>query len=369
MFRKIFSGLAAIGVALTLSISAYADSTTTTVTDTAGRSVEVPTNAQRVLLGFYFEDFFAIVGPNAYDRVVAISRAAWHDWRNLQWQAYTKVAPVIETITDVGEIDAGTFSVETALAARPDVAIIAQWQFAALGDGVAKLEAAGIPVVVVDYNAQTVEKHVASTLLIGTIMGSMERAQKLADEYAVAVEDLRARIAQTGGEKRRVYIELGNKGPDEYGVTYTDHMWGQMIGTAGGKNIALGQVGKRAPLNPEYVLATDPEFVFIAGSSWVSRDKAVIMGPGVDSALTHERLKPYLNRAGWANMTAIKSGQVHALYHGGARTLYDYSMLQYIAKTLYPEAFADVDPQANLERFFREYLPIEAQGSYMTKLQ
>ncbi|MBZ0217475.1 MAG: ABC transporter substrate-binding protein [Fimbriimonadaceae bacterium] len=369
MFRKTISGLAIMGMALTLSFSALADTQRTTITDTVGRSVEVPVNAKRVLLGFYFEDFFAIAGPDAYDRVVAISRAAWHDWRNFQWQAYTKVAPVIETITDVGAVDAGTFSVEMALAARPDVAIIAQWQYAALGDVIAQLEAAGIPVVVVDYNAQTVEKHVASTLLIGTIMGAKDRAQKLADEYAAAVKDIQERVAQAGGTKRRVYIELGNKGPGEYGNTYTDHMWGQMIGIAGGHNIALGQVGKGAPLSAEYVLATDPEVIFVAGSSWVSNDKAVVMGPGVDPSDTHDRLRPYLDRAGWVNLSAIKSGEVHALYHGGARTLYDYTMLQYIAKMLYPDAFADIDPQANLERFFREYLPIEAKGSYMTKLQ
>jgi len=67
-------------------------------------------------------------------------------------------------------------------------------------------------------------------------------------------------------------------------------------------------------------------------------------------------------------MRAVKNGQIHAVYHGGSRTLYDYAYLQYMAKVLYPDAFADVDPQASLERFFQEYLPIEAEGSYMTRL-
>ncbi|MEM8797506.1 MAG: ABC transporter substrate-binding protein [Pseudomonadota bacterium] len=367
MFRKTVTGLAALGMGLLLAVSAHAG--TTKVTDTVGRTVEVPTDAKRILLGFYFEDFFAIGGPNAYDRVVALSRAAWHDWRNLQWQAYTKAAPSIEKITDVGEVDAGTFSIETAIASRPDVAIIAQWQYAALGDSVKKLEDAGIPVVVADYNAQSVEKHVASTLMIGKIINAQERAQKLADEYAAAVKDIEERIAKAGGEKKTVYVELGNKGPNEYGNTYTDHMWGKMIGIAGGDNIALNQVGKWAPLNPEYVIAKSPDVVFIAGSGWVGRENAVVMGPGIDPEKTHARMKPYLSRAGWETIDAIKQGEVHGLYHGGARTLYDYAMLQYIAKTLYPDAFADVDPQATLTRFFDEYLPIDADGAYMTKLR
>ncbi|MEM7546827.1 MAG: ABC transporter substrate-binding protein [Pseudomonadota bacterium] len=337
------------------------------VTDVLGRTVDVPDEPQKVLLGFYFEDFMAIAGPDAYDRVVAISKDAWYGWRNLQWQAYSKTTPRIEELADVGEVDAGTFSVEAALASGADVAIIAQWQYSALGDIVATIEAAGIPVVVTDYNAQTVEKHVASTVLIGEVMGAEDRARRLANEYAAAVADVEARIAKAGGEPKRVYVELGNRGPGEYGNTYSDHMWGGVVGLAGGNNIALGQVGKWAPLNPEYVLAQDPEAIFIAGSGWIGRDEAVLMGPGVDPSQTHERIAPYLDRPGWSDLSAVKNGQVHAVYHGGARTLYDYAYLQYIAKVLYPEAFADVDPQETLERFFDEYLPIEAKGAYMTR--
>jgi len=42
------------------------------VTDVLGREVTVPMDPQRILLGFYFEDFWAIGGRHAYDRVVAI---------------------------------------------------------------------------------------------------------------------------------------------------------------------------------------------------------------------------------------------------------------------------------------------------------
>ena len=35
-----------------------------TVTDVMGRTVDVPDNPEKVLVGFYFEDFFAITGPD-----------------------------------------------------------------------------------------------------------------------------------------------------------------------------------------------------------------------------------------------------------------------------------------------------------------
>ena len=342
---------------------------TVTLTDVAGRTVTVPHGAERVLLGFYFEDFYAIVGPNAYDRVVAISRDAWEAWRNTQWKAYVAANPKIDTLTDVGEVDGGTFNVELAIASKPDVAILAAWQYRSLGSAVEKMESAGIPVVVVDYNAQTLEKHLASTEVIGKVMAVEERAAKLAGEYKAAVEDVLARVAASKTPKKKVYVELGNKGPEEYGNSYSGVMWAGVVGMAGGENIAEGKIERWGPLNPEYVIASQPDVIVIPGSAWLSRDKAVLMGFGIDQDVTRDRLRPYAERAGWQNLPAVKAGEIHSVYHGGARTLYDYTFLQYLAKTLHPDAFADVDPVANHKRFYANYLPIEADGAFMVPLK
>jgi len=367
MSSRLLSGLAAVAVSLIVSFSP-ASAGTMTVTDTMGRSVTVPTEAKRVLLGFYFEDFYAIGGATAYDRVVAISRPTWQGWRGSQWKAYVAANPNIDKLVDVGEVESGTFSIETAIAAKPDVAILAAWQFRALGDAVNKLEAAGIPVAVADYNAQTVEKHVASTLMIGRILGTDDRARKLADQYASAVADVRARVKKAGGSAKNVYVELGNKGAGEYGNSYGNGMWGAVIEMAGGNNIAKGKVENWGPLNPEYVITSAPEAIFIAGSYWEKKKKSVLMGFGVSKQQTRERLAPYAGRAGWSGLPAVKSGQVHALYHGGSRTLYDFTFLQYIAKVLHPEAFADVDPVANHRQFYKTWLPVEANGTFAVKL-
>lgn len=365
--KGLAGGLAAF--ALTLSPSLNASAETITITDTEGRSVEVPHGAQRVLLGFYFEDFYAIVGENAFDRVVAISREPWEGWRNSQFQAYAAVTPRIADLIDVGYEEAGGFSIEKAVAAKPDVAIIAAWQYRGLGEeGAAKLAAAGIPVVVTDYNAQTLEKHLASTRIIGQVMASEERAEKLAGEYEAAILDVIQRVKTAGGAPAPVYVELGNKGPETYGNSYGNTMWGGVIKMAGGDNIAEGKVANWGPLNPEYVLARKPAAVLLAGSDWAGRDTAVLMGFGVDADTTRARMAPYAKRPGWSSLPAVKNGEVHAVYHGGARTLYDYSFLQYIAKILHPEAFADVDPVANQARFYETYLPIKADGSFMVKL-
>jgi iron complex transport system substrate-binding protein len=364
LYAALFALLGAIAPAL-----ASAD---IKVTDVMGRERTLPQPAQRVLLGFYFEDFLAITGPNAYDRVVAINKSAWHDWRNSQWKTYSKAIPRIEKLIDVGGTESNAFSLEKAIAAKPDVAILSAWQIRSMGEMIDRLEAAGIPVIAADYNAQTVEKHVASTMTIGAVMGTMDRAHKLASEYKAAVEDVRSRVSKAvkaGATPKRVYVELGHKGPDEHDRTFGNgYMWGGMIDHAGGKNIANGVIERTAPINPEHVLAQNPEVILIPGSYWTNGDKAVLMGFGVSEEETKSRLKPYVNRSGWANLDAVKNNQIHAVYHGGARTLYDYAFLQYLGKVMYPKAFADIDPKETHRQFYERYLPIAANGSFVTGL-
>ena len=64
----------------------------------------------------------------------------------------------------------------------------------------------------------------------------------------------------------------------------------------------------------------------------------------------------------------MRAGQVYAVYHGGARILYDFAYLQYLAKMLHPDLFADVDLAANLAAYFEKYMPVRLTGTYMTRL-
>lgn len=357
--------LAAVA-ALAFAGQAFAD---ITVTDVKGRTVTVPDVPERVVLGFYYEDYLAITGPDALDKVVALSLSTWKDWRPNQFALYEKALPKLSSIPDVGNTEDNTFSIEKVVAAKPDLLILAAWSYDALGEGVKQIEAAGIPIVVLDYNAQTVDKHVASTLALGKLMGTQDRAEQLAKDYEAAMADIDARIKAAGPTDKKVYVELAQKGAAEIGNSYGDTMWGALVDKLGGKNIAKGQVGNWGPLSPEYVLAEKPDLIFLAGSEWLSRPQSVQVGFGADPALTRERMKPYVERAGWSELPAVKNGQVHAIYHGGARTLSDFVYAQYIAKQLHPDAFKDVDPAKNIADYYAKWLPIKAEGVFVLPYQ
>lgn len=336
-----------------------------TVTDVLDRKVEIDHAPQRILLGFNFEDFLAVGGPGAMDRVVALSAPVWRDWRPSQYAAYLKVIPSIAEKTDVGDTEAGTFSIEKAIAAKPDLAILAAWQYKELGDTVKQFEAAGIPVAVIDYNAQTVEKHVRSTLVLGELLGQEDRAHQLADLYKNSVEDTIARVKAAADAPKKVYVELAQKGPAEVGNSYGNGMWGGVIDLTGGLNIAKGQVENWGPLRPEYVLSQAPDVIFLAGSEWLSKPQAVSVGFGADPNVVNQRIAAYLSRPGWDALPAVKNEQVYAIYHGGARTLSDFVYVRYMAKVLHPEAFKDVDPQGELKTFYDKWLPVNPDGVFV----
>ena len=340
-----------------------------TLTDIDGRDVTLASVPERVALGFYYEDYLAVAGAEGVERLVSLSRAPWADWRPGQWAAYTARFPQLKDLPDFGNADDNSFSVEALIASQPDVAILSAWQTAAIGaPGMAQLDAAGITVVAIDYNAQTLERHLLSTRILGAVMGQPERAEELAKMYEAKTRDTMERVAKAGPSNRKIYVELAQRGPSEIGNSYGRGMWAGVIDMVGGQNIAAGQIENWGPLNPEYIIAQQPDVILLAGSEWLNRPEAVLLGFGQDGALAQARMAAYVARDGWADLPAVRTGQVYGVYHGGNRTLSDFVYARAIAKALYPEAFADVDPAAELAAFYEAYLPIPAKGVFVTQL-
>jgi ABC-type Fe3+-hydroxamate transport system substrate-binding protein len=337
--------------------------------DAIGRTITLKAPAERIVLGFNYEEFTAIAGPAGWDRVVGFGRTLWTEWRPSIFKRYLVPIPRLAGLPDVGNTDDNSFSLEKVLSLRPDLVVMAEWSFASLGPQVAQLEALGIPVMVIDYNAEIPERHVASTLALGSATGNEERARTLAHLYADKLGDIRRR-AVAGAAKPKVYVELGQGGAGTVGNTYWKGMWGRLIDFAGAENIAAGRIpGAWGPLNPEYVLAANPEAIFIAGSSWANKPSAVVTGYDADVAATRASLAPYAKRQGWAELTAIRNGQLFAVEHGLCRALYDYTATYFIAKQVFPDKFADIDPVAELRRYHEQFLPVRFEGTWMTRLE
>ncbi len=341
------------------------------IIDGIGRKVVVDAPAKRVVINFNFEEFTAVAGVDGWSRVVGMSRAPWESWRPVIFSRYRDAIPKLAAMPDIGNSDENTFSAEKVIALKPDVFFLAAWMFNALRGAEKQIEAAGIPLVVIDYNAQTLAGHLASTRALGKVMGSEARAEELARFYESKFNDVMARVEKASAARRpRVYLELGQGGAEVVGNTYDKSLWGKIFALMKADNIAAGKVpGAYGPINAEAVIAGNPEAIFIGGSSWVNRPKAVRTGYDTPPEVTRASLAPYVSRPGWADLAAVRSGNVSAIEHGLARSLFDFVAMQYIGKRLYPEAFADIDPHAEFKAYHERFLPVAFNGTWMLSLQ
>ena len=359
--RKIFK------VALFLMlVSSFSFSKEVILKDVLDREVKLNLPAKRIALGFYYTDFLAVGGVKSLDKVVGFSKAVWTDWTPASWELYSKTLPQLNSIADFGEVEVGTFSVEKVLSLKPDLLILAAWQYQVLEFDLEPIIEANIPIIVLDYNKEKVELHAKSTELLGVITGEEKRAKELIDFYKNTANGVASRIEKAQLPKPKIYIEFGNKGPNETGFTYGKDMWGALIDLAGGENIAAPFVKQWAPINPEQVIVSKPDVIMIAGreTELKKNQEAMVMGFNIDEKEALKRLEAYKNRPGWSALPAIKDNKLYGLYMGASRTLADAAMIQYIAKALYPSLFEDIDPIQTYINFHKNYLPVIPKGTF-----
>lgn len=265
--------------------------------------------------------------------------------------------------------DRGTFSLEKTLAMKPDVVVLAKWQYDTLKAEIPRFEAANIPVVVVDYNDQSVANHTNSTKIFGQIAGTEQRANQAAQEYADGIADIQKRVEAAGTAKPKIYIEFSDKGPQEHSFTFGKNMWGAIADTVGGENISKPFVENWGPINPEQLLVNKPDVIIISGTEvGMKQTDAMAMGIDISADEAQRRLKGFTTRNGWENLPAVKNNRVYGIYHTASRSLSDLASAQFMAKTLYPEAFKDVDPEKNYTEFHEKYLPVKPSGTFFIQL-
>lgn len=340
----------------------------TVINDVLGRKVKVDLPAQRVVLGIYAEDYMAIGTESAFDKVVGISRDTWEIWRPENWKLYTNYRPSLKDIPDVGEVETKTFSIDKVISLNPSVILLADWQYKGLGTDIGRFNDANIPIVVVDYNAQTLDRHIKSTMIIGQLTGQNKRARKISDEYKQTIESTLQRIKAADLAKPRTYVEYGNKGPNQYSFTYGKNMWGAVITMLQGDNVATPFIAWWGSMSPQQVLDSKPEVIFISGTESGVRGDAMVMGQGIDRKLAESRLKDFTKRAGWQQLPAVKNQRIYGIYHGAARTILGASMVQFIAKSMYPSLFKDIDPEEEYLDFYKKYLPVVPTGTFTTQI-
>lgn len=348
------------------SISSWA----ATVTDIAGRSVEVPAKVDRILLGegrlFYAVSL--LEGKKPFDRIVG-----WQgDFRKLDPQTYSVYQakfPEIDKIPLIGNTTADSVSPEKVLTLNPDVAI-----FGLSGHGpgrdsqlVKQLEKAGVPVVFVDFRTSPLKNTLPSMRLLGKVLHREQQAENYINFYqdnVRLVTDVTSKIPDN--QKPSVFIELKAATSDDCCGTAGNGNMGDFIDLAGGNNIAKGLLpGALGQINLEKVLSANPDVYIASGAKAPdSKDPGIKLGAKVTEQQARDSLNSAMQRTGISTLKAVQDGNSHAIWHSYYNSPYNVLAVQAFAKWIYPEKFASLDPKKTMDSMYQQFLAVDPSGTY-----
>lgn len=365
--------LAAATVAASLMTggpSAFAEKVT--VTDVLGRKVEVEAPVRRVILGEGRQMYVvaALDKEDPFKRVVG-----WRDDLPKadpdSYKQYLARYPQIAKLPSFGGMKEGAFDIEQAIALKPDVLLLNIEAKVASDEAslVEKLAAVGIPVVYVDFREKPFQNTEPSLRLMGKLFGREKVAEDFITFRAAEIARVTDRLAKVQGLKRPlVMMERAGGYSDDCCMSFGNENFGKMVDIAGGKNFASDLIpGTFGTVNPEAVVAANPDVVVITGGNWgayVPGGAWVGLGPGSDLIEARRKLAGLARRPAFSQTKAVKDGRVHAIWHQFYNSPYQFVAIQEIATWLHPELFKDLDAEATLKTLHERFLLLPYQPGY-----
>jgi iron complex transport system substrate-binding protein len=216
------------------------------------------------------------------------------------------------------------------------------WSYA---EPLAAMTNAGLPVVVVQNatgNPKTVEEFIEyqkrEVRVFADVFG--EEAKAKADDWFNYFDErvayVRSRVGDIADVDRKTAVyAYGEEGLGVFSRYSYVSFWLEL---AGGRN-AADATGQEmdAVVTMEQMIAWDPDYIFMGR---------------MDSR------EPVTKNPKWAGMSALKAGRVYLCPDGVM--YWDYSsegvlLMQYLAKKMYPERFADLDIVAETQAYYKRF--------------
>lgn len=313
-----------------------------TITDAAGRKVEVPDKIKKVLAA----------GPPASVLVYVLAPEKLAGWVRQPGDAEKAyLVPSVRDLPTFGQLTGkgGTANIEAVLAAKPDIIIdvgTVNPTYASLADKVQ--EQTGVPYVLIDGAFARSAKTLRET---GDILGVSDRAGKLADYAETKLKTLNDGLASVPEAARpKVYYGRGPEGL-ETGLSGSINV--EILNAVGATNVAAAAgKGGLTQVSLEQVLAWKPDVVLAAS-------------PKFASAVKSDPL--------WADLDALKNGKVYvtpSMPFGwfdsppGINRLIGVTWLENL---FYPDVFK-VDLNSEVRDFFKLFYQVDLTDEQIAQL-
>lgn len=342
-----------------------------TLTDIAGRTVTLPAPARRIVLA----EGRQLIALALLDRDPVALLAGWSaDLRRRDPSTYALVRAVFPKVDDVpivGEGSEESFSVEKALSVQPDLVVLSGRLGAARPQQMlAQFEAAGIPVIFVDFFAHPFRNTVPSLTILGRAIGREDEARAYVDFYQSRMARISARLKAQAPARPKVLLEAHAGGSGECCNAPGRGSIGDFIDFAGGHNIAADVIpGTHGRLSLEYVLREDPTIYVATGGPHLKGTGGLVLGPGFTPQEARASLAEVVARAGVSQIAAVRTGDVHGLFHNLVNLPLNVLVAEALAKWIHPDLFADTDPAATLKEINTRFLAVPFSGTYWIDLR
>ena len=298
------------------------------LTDITGRTITVPSRVTRVADPWHANNGMVLM-MGAADKIVATTLQA----KRQPW--FRKLFPRIEQVPAAFD-DAGDVNIETLIAARPDVVLMAyggtlpRWKPTA--------DAYGIPVFMMPNTSLADLKTTAR--MTAEVLGPRESAR--AAEWIQYFDDNIRRVTTVtsripASERPRVLHTATGTILTVDGVNTVVDDW---IGMAGGVNAAT-VVGNARPVSMEQIAAWNPDVIIVG------------------TAPNEEHRRAILDDPRWRQIKAVRTGRVlvnpTGVYLWDRHSAEAALQVLWAAKTLHPTRFPDLDLRKETQTFYAKF--------------
>ncbi len=354
------------------------------VVDLAGRTVTIPTGNVKVVLSDNFM-VYAIAplfgkNGNLFSHIIG-----WLDelekYDPDTYEIYVKKFPEITTIPNIGNISKGGLSVENTIALKPDIVLMKVRSLSSAREMkvIEKFNKANIKTVFINFRKKDeTDPTLTSMLLLGQIFGKTSEAAQFANFYFSQMQKVYSVVnILKENQKPLVFMEsaanAGFLAPSEY-ETWGSYSVGIFVELAGGRNYGteILKSKKHVITNIEQLLNVEPDVIIGTGVNWSKRKPktgALPLGYKATHEVLQERLQKIVTRTGWQTLKAVKNKRVHNIWHRFDDSPYHFIAIQQIAKWLYPDKFADLNPEETFKEFHNKFLPIDYSGMFWASLE
>ncbi|ASP36289.1 ABC transporter substrate-binding protein [Labrenzia sp. VG12] len=350
---------------------------TITVTDLAGRTVEVEKDPSAIVLGEgrMIYTLALLDRENPFERVVG--------WKNDMilydpdaWRKYEEKFPEATDIQRLGSPYSDEWNLEAVISSGTEVVFMNLGNLLKAQESgiIEKLEGAGVATVFVDFRQDPTQNTVPSIQLLGRILDERDNADAFTDYYNAQMKRIYAAVDGIPAEDRPVvFIErAAGYNPNKCCGTFGSANLGRLVELAGGRNWGSQKFpGFGGNVSLEAVFADDPAVIIGTGANWAEANPettAVLFGYEASKDGVQERLGALAEREGWSELQAVKTGRFHSIYHQFYNSPYHFVAMQAFAKWLHPELFEDLDPEATMAELHQRFLPIDYSGVFWASL-